>query len=94
MSTDSVRIDRIEEKDVIVRGFADKPAKLVAVAAANGVVYASRDASFAPLGFHSDDVFAFDDDVFAALSSRVNMPDLTAAWDAATPFVPTICGEW
>jgi hypothetical protein len=93
MSTTIDRVEKIIPQDVLVRGFRDRPAKLVALACAEGIVYATGDTNVPAIGFHSELVYAFDERLLAELAAKTDPSDLAEIWESADRFVPITCGE-
>ncbi|MBI1903412.1 MAG: hypothetical protein HYS13_20105 [Planctomycetia bacterium] len=76
---------------VIIRGFRDRPAALVAVEVRGAAVDVVGSDQESPMPFHLDRAFAFDqvlyDQLAEAYATR-NAKALAALWRKATPFVP------
>lgn len=91
-STSEKKCDEVS-RSVIVRGYRDRPAGLVAVAVEPGVVYATGeccDESLA-IGFYPDRVYEFDSELLADLDAAFNADNSSALsdlWETANRFVP------
>jgi hypothetical protein len=74
---------------VILKGFANEPLDVLAVADRGDAIEVVHDATDEPMPFHADSVFKFDQSLFSELKRAADSNDadqLRVAWGMATPF--------
>lgn len=76
----------LDSSDVIVKGFAGRPGKLVAVGVRGNVIDAYGKDESSPMGFHADHVYRFNQHLFQKLQeafSRGKTAELEQLWKTA-----------